>query len=246
MIIFSFDIDWAPEKAIEDVIQHLNAHHIAATFFATHNSAVLKQVEKSGFHEIGVHPNFNPLLNGQGGNYQNVIDDLLNLYPTAVGIRSHSLAHSCPMLIYCLEKNFKYDSNIYIPFAKNIKAFDYFGITRIPYNWEDDGQWVAGKTFDHCGLDLDAELNIFSFHPIHIYLNTPDQAFYERFKQYYQIPEELLKNRNTEIPGTRDLFLALLDHCQKNNVHTSTLKQYNNFLRQNPESLMNEPQKYIH
>jgi hypothetical protein len=230
MNIFTFDIDWAPEKVIEDVLGLLNAKGISGTFFATHYSEVLKGIEKERIHEIGIHPNFNPLLNGQSGNYKQVIDDLLAMYPTAVGLRSHSLAHSCPILIYCLEKQIKYDSNIYIPFGTEIKPFDYFGLLRIPYNWEDDGQWVSGKSFADCGLNLHSELNVFSFHPIHIYLNTCDQAMYDKLKHLYQFPNELLKNRNTRIPGARDLFISLLDSCKQEKLETRTLRDHFNFL----------------
>ena len=235
MNIFSFDVDWAPEKVIQDVVDLLNEHNIKGTFFATHYSEVLKNIEKEGIHEIGIHPNFNPLLTGESGHYQKKIDDLLEMYPSAVGLRSHSLVQSCPILIYSLEKKIKYDSNIYIPFGKNLQPFNYFGLLRIPYNWEDDGQWVAGKSFSDCGLKLDAELNIFSFHPIHIYLNTHDQAMYDGVKQYYQIPDELLKNRNKTIPGTRDLLLSLLKESKNNNRPTSTLMEYYTFLTKDPD-----------
>jgi len=237
MNIFSFDVDWAPEKVIEDVVTLLKEHNIKGTFFATHYSNVLKNIEKEGIHEIGIHPNFNPLLTGESGHYQKKIDDLLEMYPSAVGLRSHSLVQSCPILIYSLEKNIKYDSNIYIPFGKNLKPFDYFGLIRIPYNWEDDGQWVSGKSFENCGLKLDAELNIFSFHPIHIYLNTHNQKMYDAVKHFYQIPEELLKNRNATVVGTRDLFISLLNLCKKDNLQTCTLKDYYNVLSQNPQLL---------
>jgi hypothetical protein len=240
MNIFTFDVDWAPESVIEDTLNILDSYGISGTFFATHYSNVLKQIEKEGKHEIGIHPNFNPLLNGQPGtgNYQRTIDDLLEMYPSAVGLRSHSLAHSCPMLIYSLEKNIKYDSNIYIPFGKDIKPFDYFGLTRIPYNWEDDGQWVSGKTFDDCELDLNSNLNIFSFHPIHIYLNTHSQQMYDSLKHFYQVPEELLKNRNNEVKGTRDLLLNLLNACKTGQLRTMTLKEYYLYTRENPTSLV--------
>ncbi len=237
MNIFSFDVDWAPEKVITDVVDLLNSFNIKGTFFATHYSDVLKNIEKEGIHEIGIHPNFNPLLTGQSGNYQTKIDDLLEMYPTAIGLRSHSLVQSCPMLIYSLEKNIKYDSNIYIPFGKKLQPFDYFGLIRIPYNWEDDGQWVSAKSFANCGLKLDAELNVFSFHPIHIFLNTHNQEMYDNVKHFYQVPAELLKNRNKDIPGTRDLFISILTTCKQDKLPTCTLKEHYNYLSENPQLL---------
>src|SRR5438093_4130128 len=122
MQIFTFDIDWAPEPVIQDVIDFLDSYNISGTFFATHNSKILKRIEKEGKHEIGIHPNFNRLLTGESGNYQKIIGDLLEMYPKSIGLRSHSLAHSCPILMYCLEKGIKYDSNIYIPFGNNLNA----------------------------------------------------------------------------------------------------------------------------
>jgi hypothetical protein len=247
MICFSFDIDWAPEAVIEDLLNLLASYKTPATLFATHRSELLVKEEVRDYHEIGIHPNFNRSLNGNSTvNFQQIIDDLRTIYPAAVGLRSHSLAHSCPILIYCLEKNFIYDSNIYVPFGKNITPFDYFGLIRIPYNWEDDGQWVAGKDFSESGLDLNSAINILSFHPIHVYLNTPNQAYYESVKEFYQVPEKLINLRNTRIPGTRDLLISLLEYCESQNLERVRLKDYAVRVKSETGLLQNTPLRYHH
>ncbi|MDE0471056.1 MAG: hypothetical protein OXH57_03875 [Ekhidna sp.] len=55
----SFDVDWDPEAMIEDTLNLLKRYpNVNATFFATHKS---KALQKAGY-EIGIHPNFKPLL----------------------------------------------------------------------------------------------------------------------------------------------------------------------------------------
>ncbi len=237
MNAFTFDVDWAPEAVIEDVVGLLEEYGVAGTFFATHRSALLETLARGGRHEVGIHPNFNPLLTGKVGDYKHVMDELLGMYPGAVGMRSHSLAHSCPILIYAMEKGIRYDSNIYVPFGKNVTPFDYFGLTRIPYNWEDDGQWFARRDFTDSGVDLKAPMNVFSFHPIHVYLNTATQEMYDDAKHLYQLPEQLIQRRNTRTAGTRDLLVQLLAACKKDKLSCVTLASYCDLLARAPGEL---------
>src|SRR5262245_65973503 len=53
----TFDVDWAPDFMIAHVLQILEPYPIGATFFATHETALLKEIGAQGRHEVGFHPN---------------------------------------------------------------------------------------------------------------------------------------------------------------------------------------------
>ena len=53
-LILSFDIDWAPEFMIEDLLNI--THKINLTIFNTHKSKILKTIDKNRI-SLGIHPN---------------------------------------------------------------------------------------------------------------------------------------------------------------------------------------------
>jgi hypothetical protein len=63
----TFDVDWAPDSSIELVRLLLAESNVVATFFATHQTDVIKDLMRDG-HEIGLHPNFlSSTTQGGGG-----------------------------------------------------------------------------------------------------------------------------------------------------------------------------------
>ena len=116
-ICITFDVDWATEEALEYVIKKLEKNDINATFFATHDSKLLKSVNKSQF-EVGIHPNFN----NSNCDFSSPIQNLIKIYPNAIGGRSHSLFCSSNILQIYEEVGLKYESNIFLPFHENLKV----------------------------------------------------------------------------------------------------------------------------
>jgi hypothetical protein len=225
-IALTFDIDWAPEEVIQDTINILADFNAKATFFATHESEILKNVNPSQF-EIGIHPNFNGLISGShDSSYKKVVDEILSIYPSSVGTRSHSLFQSSHILDYIKSVGLKYDSNLLLPYSKGLKPFYYPNkLIRIPYFWEDDVHFIFNRPFKLSDVELDPEINIFDFHPIHVFLNTECEYTYSNVKQYYQQPEMLIKGRNTSVEGTRDFLIEVLEYVKHNNLTTIQLKE---------------------
>lgn len=60
------DIDWAAEAVIEDTIRLLEEYQVPATFYATHKSVALSNIQNSSQFENGLLLNCVPLLRGDG------------------------------------------------------------------------------------------------------------------------------------------------------------------------------------
>lgn len=227
MIGLTFDVDWAPDEIILDTLDLLAAYKVKATFFATHDSKVIRGITDPTI-EIGIHPNFNQLLNRQDDrDFRQVIGDLYKVYPKAKGIRSHSLVHSSPILDYCRELGFSYDVNQFLPYMQGIEPYRlYNGLVRIPYHWEDDVHWMYNKSFADSGIDLrQTGTKVLNFHPVHVYLNTPSDEFYQTVRPFYREVNRLLELRNDRILGTRDMLIDTLKRIRKESLSTCTMEE---------------------
>ena len=228
MNLFSSDVDWAPEGVIEDTINIFNSFNIKCTFFSTHKSAVLNSVSQSRNFELGIHPNFLPIISGEKTSIEEVIEDILNIFPSAKGVRSHSLVQSTPLTEKFKEFGLEYESNILLPYWEKIRPIKLWnGIVRLPINFEDDVHFMYEKSFKSSGLKLNKKgLNVFSFHPIHIFLNTDSVATYNLAKKHYHNIKELIKFRNKTVYGARDLLIDLLKIQSKNFKESYTFSEY--------------------
>jgi hypothetical protein len=227
MIALTADIDWAPEEVIEEFKRLLESHNIKCTLFCTHKSEAINSLNPDLF-ELGIHPNFNPILEGKGGNINEVIDELMKMYPNAKGIRSHSLLQSSALLNLFAKKGFQYESNEFVPYAKNVTpSLLWNGLVRLPFIWEDDIHWMYSKKFDDLDVDLASPgLKIFNFHPVHVFLNTTDGNHYEQAKQFYQHPAELRKFRNSgSKKGVYDALSTLINEITSQGLTTYKLSE---------------------
>ena len=234
MIAFSMDIDWAPELVIQDSLNLFEKYNVKCTLVNTHDSNVIHKSNRDLF-EIGIHPNFNSLLDGNSNtNAENIIKELLNIYPEAKGIRSHSLTQSTRLLSLFKSIGMEYDCNQFFPYNWNIYPYKTFtGLTIIPFNWEDDIHFSYKKSFN---VDFNEIFNpeknyIFNFHPIHIYLNSDSELTYLNAKKYYHNPIELKKRKNTSSPGTKDFLISLLEFVRLHNLETKKMIEIKNLIK---------------
>tara|TARA_B100001059_G_scaffold102681_1_gene102436 strand:+ start:17179 stop:17868 length:690 start_codon:yes stop_codon:yes gene_type:complete len=219
-VALSFDTDWVNKLALEYVIDLLNYYDQKGTFFATNDYEILSAEHLP--HEVGLHPNFNHLLVNGNSNYKQIIDELFEIYPNAKGFRSHSLTTSSVILNYFKSLGLKYDSNIYHPDGA-IKFKDFSGLQRFTHNYVDLGHLMSGLdlTLDNIKFSK-KNLNIFCFHPIHIYLNIPSLSYYERIK--HLVPSEKIASlRNDKQKGIGNLFIDFLEFLKKKKIKTKTL-----------------------
>lgn len=224
MLCFSFDIDWAPDKVVEHCISLLQDFGAKATFFATHDSAVLKGLDPGQF-EVAIHPNFNSILQGSGETFQTPINNLMRIYPNSKGLRSHSLTQSSSILDYCSELGFSYETNQFFPFQ--VPAFrDYNHLVRIAINWADIHWLLTQMPFTYEVPHYNSAMPLVcTFHPVHIFLNTKSYEQYSNAKQFYQNPDELIKYRTEGAQGVENILVSALNYAKKKNIQTYQLKE---------------------
>ncbi|MDE5591400.1 MAG: hypothetical protein K2I63_00360 [Helicobacter sp.] len=117
-IFLTFDVDWASDFVLEYCIELLYKAKRKVTWFATHQTPLLDRIREIPFFELGIHPNFNPLLEGNfcyGNHYAKVLEYYLKIVPEAKVMRSHSLGLSSRILMEAQSMGITHESNLCIP-----------------------------------------------------------------------------------------------------------------------------------
>lgn len=217
----TIDVDWAPDETMADTLELIQSYNVASTWMITHDSPMLDELRSAPNVELGIHPNFNGLLEGQDtrgfSNAKSVIEDLVVLVPEARAVRSHSVAQSSRLLDLCVESGLTHDVNMFIPSGSgNICSpwQSWNGMTRVPYVWEDDVWCLYEGTEQPEISPSDIVTNrpgivVINFHPNHVYLNTESLDRSESVRNFHKNAEELHKHRY-EGYGTRDRLIDLL------------------------------------
>lgn len=230
MNLFTSDIDWAPEEVIADTIQLFNEYNVKCTFFCTHYSSVIDSIKKDKNFELGIHPNFLPLMNHKQGTIQEAIEKVLEIVPEAKGVRSHSLVQSTPLYQIFKDYGLEYEANTNLPYKNEIEPYKLWnGLLKVMHNFEDDIHFMYGYPFSDTKINnYQNKLNIFCIHPIHVFLNTDVENTYNNAKAHYQDANELIKYRNTKAFGVRDLLLDLLKNHHSFFKSSQTVHEYLN------------------
>lgn len=217
----TFDVDWAPDAVLDELVETLRQAHVCATLFATHATPVLQGLADDRI-EVGLHPNFNDC----GGDFADRLRTVRDAYPEAVGARSHSLHVSSRILDLYAGNGLIYESNVFLPLHPHLRPVLRFdGMVSIPFWWTDDVHFSRSSDFDVASLPLDEPgLKVFTFHPIHVFMNTASHDEYVRFKPHYADAAALGPLRNTA-SGTGTLLAGLIGHLARTGVRTWTMAQ---------------------
>lgn len=220
-MFLTFDLDWCCDEVLEDTLTLLESYNANATFFVTHKTKLLDSMHLNPRYELGIHPNFNCLLDGDfryGKNYKEVFYYYQNIVPSAVSMRSHSLTQQSPLLSFIGNEGIKYECNTFLPFLKAgvVKPFYHWDkkLMRIPHVWEDDIHCSYGDVYQTSQIINYQGIKVLDFHPIHVYLNTDSLERYENARPYLQNFEELVKFKNQAAYGVRDFLVDILEHAQ--------------------------------
>jgi hypothetical protein len=217
-IYITLDVDWAHDDIIIYTIGLIEKYDLYATWYITHDTPILARLRENPKFELGIHPNFNPLLIGsdsKGKDFEEVAGNMLGLVPEAKSVRSHSMTQNSRILDAFARMGLSHDCNHFIPYESdiNIKPWKLWNdMIKCPYHWEDDIEFTKKNT-GIIDVFKKSCLNIYDFHPIHIYLNTENTMRYEQTRNLHTKPEELLLQRYNNI-GTRSYFIELLENCK--------------------------------
>ena len=216
-IFLTFDVDWVVDEVLSYTIDIVEEYGINATFFLTHETKLIDRMKKNPNIELGIHPNFNFLLDGDfryGKNIDQVLKYYINIYPEAISVRSHSVTQSSLIDQLFVENNLLFDVNTFIPFSNTMLVKPWYKLnhlSKIPYFWEDDIQisnnndeWETAKYFNFKGI------KVFNFHPIHIFLNCEKIERYYNCKHHFTNYNKLTDNRNTNKYGAKDYLLDII------------------------------------
>lgn len=215
-IFLTFDIDWACDEIVQDSIEIIEAAGVSATWFVTHDTPLLRRLRSNPDFELGIHPNFNFLLDGDsrnGANATEVLDRLLNIVPEAKTIRSHCMTQSSTLLDLFRSQGLTHDSNHFIPAHVQPHLWPWKlwnGLVRVPYFWEDDIHCLYDDPMSLTHALGHTGLRVFDFHPIHVFLNTENMKRYEQTRILHRNPLGLIQHRNNELNGARNHLIQVL------------------------------------
>jgi len=219
LLCLTVDLDWAHDAIVADTLELIESAGVKATFFVTHNTPMIARIESAGGHELGLHPNFNPLLEGNGDRARDILHRCCQLVPSAVSVRSHSLVRSSRLAAIFRSVGITHEANYFIPPSAGGEIHiwrDSSGLVQVPTRWADDVRLIdasIGEPVDHlqCLRPL-----VVDFHPIHIFVNSTTVDDYEAARGGVQCPDRLREMRRPAgAGGSRDRLVALLAKLRK-------------------------------
>ena len=186
-----------------------------STWFVTHKTTKTLELYDDENVETGLHPNFNDLLfkKNVGMDSKSVLDTLINHFPKAKTVRSHSLTQNERLIDLFCDYGLTRICNLFVPFGSsfNLKPYRLWNNSAIiPHCYQDN---VSFK-LNHNLRDIEVSKNkliVLLIHPIHLFINTSNMQHYESCRLHFKNPSKLIEFRNKGF-GIRDLFVEFLDY----------------------------------
>ena len=219
-VFLTFDIDWAGDEAIQFVLDKLEEYSCKATFFVTHESALINKLKESDQVELGLHPNFNKILyaeqSNQNTDIETILKDVKKIVPDAVSVRSHCLTQGTLFMKLFKKYNLLIDCNSDIPCFQlpdaNITPWRFWTDTLVvPFVWSDyiDALQIGNIDLNRL-LKTKSAIKVVAFHPIHIFLNTGNIEDYQKYKKSNLPASEYRELNEPEKYGIEDIFVDFL------------------------------------
>jgi hypothetical protein len=216
-IFLTIDLEWANDEVINFLVDLLIQHDVKATFFLTHYSKAVKRIlhYKKNF-SVGLHPNYNNLLDNREEKKSDYRKIFLNLFYKFKGIkmvRSHSLVNSSKLTSFYKKKGIKFVSNELCYKINKLKPWEDFNkIVNLPIIWADDIALYLNDLNNNLRFIKRDSLNILDFHPTSVFTNSCN--FYKNqiaLRRQNQL-DYLNKNINKQKFGIRDFLLKVITH----------------------------------
>lgn len=167
-IVFTCDIDWAPEFVIDDTIKFFDNLGIKLTLFATHDS----QVVKSSGLDINIHPYLSRVPEKE---HEKVISDLMKIYPEAKGSRTHRNYFGYNTPSHLKKNGIEYDLSVVNWLQPSFGNKHFSGIKTFTYSWEDGLHFDYNLELSPNMIPYKNKVCIYNVHPIIIYLNQDSE-----------------------------------------------------------------------
>lgn len=212
------DMDWAHDDVMRDTYALLSGTGVPSTWFITHRSPFLRELQADSSVEIGIHPNFNALLEADtknGATVREVIERLLEIVPDAKSVRAHSLLQSSRILETYAALGLTHDATHYVEPSGSLRLrpWIHYGLVRVPLAWEDYVELYRSVGDPSLFSDGNPEAKPMcwqlDFHPIHVFMNSANLSRYEGTRHLHQSPSDLLRERY-QGRGIRTLLGELL------------------------------------
>lgn len=181
--VFTTDIDFAPEWAIEETITFFKNRDVPLTPFITHPSEVIikEYGSKDKQRYVGLHPWFRSNVHGATG--REVIECVKTLWPIARAIRGHGFFTKSKFEYIYSKIGIKYDSTLCLflqPYCTPLRSC--YGLVKFPVWWEDDVAMDVRPPFtmDTVISELAIPgLKIINVHPLYFALNLANSEIAE-------------------------------------------------------------------
>lgn len=205
---------------------------VPASFYATHPTPLLAEIDNDSRFELGIHPNF---LAGSshGKDYREVLSYCLELAPRASSMRTHSLYQDSRMFAEVVNSvpQIRVDASLFLPGHANLHGVvlplgEGKSIYRLPFYWEDDSfAETIGSDWSFLPVTTPG-LNIFAFHPVHVAINTARFSTYNLMRSKVSDLSKWTKEFAAEFSnksfGTRTFLEALIADVPKQDFMTIT------------------------
>lgn len=224
-VILTCDIDWAPEFAIEKVLETIEEFGFKINFFATHKSELL--LKSSEYSRVGIHPNFTRLKTNI--QFEDEVKRLKDIYQDSIGTRSHRNFFGQNIADIVSENGLIYDASVFLWNQSFCQAhLDYNGMIRFSYCWEDGIHLDTNTPLEISNVNINSPgLKIINIHPVLFYLNTitddERRVVTSKYSDLTIAPQsefDLHVNKNF---GIGDFFIEILKYCKSKNVTTHFL-----------------------
>ncbi|MDC0498913.1 hypothetical protein OAO21_07075 [Alphaproteobacteria bacterium] len=190
--IITGDLDWASEDCLDFYLTSLTNLGIKPLVFATHKSNTLLKYFNKNLVDIGLHPNFRK-NSTQGCGKEEIIYNLVKLYPKAKIFRCHGFQDSQQILSLFYKKNIFFDSNQLNYMESNIEPINKKNkLIRFPVYWSDGmailknkNNYTLEKDFQYNKLNIFTDgLKIFNIHPFNYCFNFKNIDQYNKHKYH--------------------------------------------------------------
>lgn len=217
-LYFIMDVDWAHDDVVRYALDVFEGLGVPVTVFVTHASPVIDDMRERRNVEIGLHPNFNDLLNGRapaGDNAEKRIEDLHAVAPEAQCIRSHSMCQNSYLLNLFDDLGFTHEVNTLVMAHAGIelKPWRHWkgSMVRVPTVFEDSLAGHLPNGWDPVRLAGHPGLRVLNFHPVRVFLNAGSPALAGPRDAATWAPADLAEHVcRPEQPGSRWFIEALV------------------------------------